>query len=210
MSGQGFGGCGACEGRCCRQYIVPVTCADVHGISRALALAPEQFALLVPESEQEPAGIRLAAGGPTFTIILDKREPMTERPPCVFLMEFPDGTGRCGIYRHRPRACRTFPAALRDGGLAILPDIPCTTDSWDLGSMDQPWWRTELLHGETEQALHRIVVAGWNGAVDAATERTPSDFFRFAMETCDRLDAMRSRCTPEELLERAAGVVGSG
>jgi Fe-S-cluster containining protein len=188
MSAPRFGGCDACEGRCCRQYIVPVTCADVHGISRALALAPERFALLVPDPDDEAAGIRLAAGGPAFTIILDKRDPITERPPCVFLMELSDGTGRCGIYRHRPRVCRTFPAVLRDGGTAILPDIPCSEDSWN---MDQPWWRVELLRGEREQALHRMVVAAWNGAVDAdaATERTPADFFRFAMEMCDRQGA---------------------
>jgi Fe-S-cluster containining protein len=188
MSASGFGGCGTCEGRCCRQYVVPVTCSDVHAVSRALALAPERFALLVPQPEEEPAGIRLAAGGPTFTIILDKREPASERPPCVFLMEFSDGTGRCGIYPHRPRVCRTFPAAFHDGRVALQPEIICAAGSWNPASMEQPEWRTELLCGEMEQALHRTVVAAWNESVDAGapTEQTPADFFRFAMDACDR------------------------
>jgi Fe-S-cluster containining protein len=192
MSASGFGGCGTCGGRCCRQYVVPVTCSDVHAISRELAIAPEQFALLVPQAEEEPAGIRLAAGGPTLTIVLDKREPMNEQPPCVFLMEFPDGTGRCGIYRHRPRVCRTFPAVLHDGRVALQPDIICAAGSWGPASMDQPEWRLELDRAEVEQALHRTVVAAWNDSVPAgaATERTPADFFRFVMDACDRYDSL--------------------
>jgi Fe-S-cluster containining protein len=219
MSAPEFGGCASCDGRCCRRYIVPLTCSDVHVISRALALAPEQFTMLVPEAGDEANGIRLSAGGPSFSMVLEKRDPASEQPPCVFLMELPDGTGRCGVYAHRPRVCRTFPAVLRHGGVSIRPDVVCPAGSWNLARMDLPSWRTELLRCEVEQALHRIVVARWNRTVDAGgKDREPVEFFRFAMELGDRLEALRGRRSADEsldgparaaLLDEAAAVVGA-
>lgn len=187
MSTPEFGGCATCEGRCCRRYLVPVTCSDVHAIARALGLAPERFAALVPDAGSEEAGIRLTADGPGFSIVLERRESA-----CVFLMELPDGGGRCGVYANRPLLCRTFPAALREGRVILLEDIPCAPGSWGTARMDDPSWRTALLRHEREQRLHRDVVAAWNASVEAGDQGpspAPADFFRFAMERCDRLVA---------------------
>ncbi|MBO0687403.1 MAG: YkgJ family cysteine cluster protein [Candidatus Dormibacteraeota bacterium] len=186
--GPEFGGCADCNGRCC-QYLVPLTCSDVQVVSRALALAPEQFVTLLPQAEEEPAGIRLSAGEPPFTMVLEQREPINEQPRCIFLLELPDGTARCGVYAHRPRLCRTFPASLQQGGVAVRSEIPCSAGSWNLARMDLPWWRTELIRSEMEQAFHEIVVARWNATLGGA-DATPSDFFRFATAACDRLETM--------------------
>ncbi|MBO0687427.1 MAG: YkgJ family cysteine cluster protein [Candidatus Dormibacteraeota bacterium] len=186
-AGAEFGGCLDCDGRCCRRYLVPLTCSDVHLVSRALALSPEQFVTLVPQAEEEPAGIRLSAAAPPFAMVLQRREPISEHPPCIFLMELPGGTARCGVYAHRPRVCRTFPARLRQDGMEIQSEIPCSAGSWKLARMDLPRWRNELIRSEMEQALHRIVVARWNAALGGA-DATPADFFRFAMALCDRLE----------------------
>lgn len=185
MDAPEFGGCATCEGRCCREYLVPLTCLDVHRLARALALPPERFALLVPDDE--PSSIRLTAGGPGFAIVLDKREPQRDRASCVFLMELADGTGRCGVYADRPRACRTFPTTLERGALALMPGIVCGPGSWDLSRMDVAAWRDAHSAAETEQKLHQAVVAAWNASLGPADAHAPSDFFRFALERCERI-----------------------
>jgi Fe-S-cluster containining protein len=177
----GFGGCTGCEGRCCRQYLVPLTCLDVHALSRALALAPERFAELVPDAD--PDGIRFEPGGETFSIVLVRRDPAAERPPCVFLMELPGGAARCGVYADRPLACRAFPMTPSAGGVAVLPGVPCPPGSWERAVHA---WAPTLRRAASEAEAHRRIVASWNARVDAGTaEATPSGFFGHAMAACD-------------------------
>ena len=187
----GFGGCADCEGRCCRQYLVPLTCFDVHALARALVLHPEQFAELVPDAD--PDGIRLEPGGPTFSIVLARRDPAAERPPCVFLMELPGGAARCGVYADRPLACRAFPMTPSAGGAAVLPDIPCPAGSWEPDALDPSGWSPTLRRAASEGEAHRRVVASWNKRVDAGTgAASPSGFFEFAIAACDRSPIRRA------------------
>lgn len=201
MTDCGFGGCATCEGRCCRQYVVPVTCLDVHDLSRALALAPEQFAALVSDPETETDGIKLQAGGPGLSLVLHRHQHADDRQSCVFLVELPDGTGRCGVYAHRPSVCRTYPTAFHHGSVAIRPDVMCPKGSWNLAAMDLPSWRLGLLAFEMNHALHRIVVARWNELVDAGHSKHPTaaGFFRFAMGACDELHDLRASYPPGAL-----------
>lgn len=179
----GFGGCTGCEGRCCRQYLVPLTCLDVHALSRALALDPERFAELVPDDD--PDGIRFEPVGQTFSIALARPDAAAERPPCVFLMELPGGAARCGVYADRPLACRAFPMTAAAGGVAVLPGIPCPAGSWERAALDG--WSPTLRRAAEEAEAHRRIVAAWNARVDAGTAgaATPSAFFDHAMAAGD-------------------------
>ena len=58
-------------------------------------------------------------------------------------LSFKDGLAVCGIYEHRPLACRAFPVTLDEaGGVAVhWQACPCTADfaddEWDMGSFGE-------------------------------------------------------------------------
>lgn len=131
--------CESCHAGCCRSFAVPVTGADILRIERDYGLRFEEFVCRWDDADGTIARdraphFRFSDAPQTPFVICLKHEPSDAFPGttrCRFLREGPRdaehplGRARCGIYRSRPAACRTFPAKLNQTGeLAILTDIP--------------------------------------------------------------------------------------
>lgn len=78
---------------CCKTMKPNLIEADIKRIAKHLGLSREAFVETYLESDPEEGGYRMRA------------------LPCPFLGE----DGRCGIYEHRPRACREFPHTDKEG-----------------------------------------------------------------------------------------------
>ena len=163
--------CSTCTEGCCREYLVTVTGLDVYRITRGLGLAPAQFAVVVPIVKPEIEGFRLGAADDRFQLALDKQQGGW----CVFWMPFGDTAGRCGIYRHRPQVCQTYPATMVDGEVARRDDVLCPAGSWGPGSaLASEAWRRRAERQFAEYEIDAIVNRRWNasaavpdGAADA-------------------------------------------
>ena len=177
-SGANVAGCATCGGRCCRQYRVEVTVADVRRLAAGTALNPAEFIKLI-EREKDKHGFRLRPGGPPNELHLFRR-PTTRA--CVFLMEIAPDQARCGVYAHRPLVCRNFPATLRRGSVSIREDVKCGPDSWNLAAMELTTYRRDLTKSSAAWDEHWKVVDAWNDHVDAEWRRaSPSDLYDFVL-----------------------------
>lgn len=150
-----YGGCATCEGRCCREYVVPVSGHDIVELAGATGLRPEQFVVLLRDSELAAGppggdGVRLVADGPLLSMVLDKKHGSDERAPCVFLINMRSGRSRCGVYAHRPVVCAAFPFEFRHGSIAPREDAVCGAESWYIAALDLPAKRAQVLRTEAE------------------------------------------------------------
>ncbi len=168
--------CAQCHEACCRDYLVTVSGLDVYRISTGLGLDPNQFA--VPTSYGEPPdGFRVDTSGRTHRLSLDKRRGGDSAGWCTFWMPVGDGLGRCGIYALRPGVCRTYPATLVDGEVALRSDILCPDGSWGSDSgLFSVQWRTRAERQYAELEIDAYVNRRWNGA--ALLTSLPDDGYR--------------------------------
>jgi Fe-S-cluster containining protein len=93
--------CATCTIGCCYRY-------DAWVIAHGLQLPPEQFLSTIVETNPTTSSIMLDRSGISHQLVLAKRPTLQEHQPCVFLIELPNGAGRCGIYNLRPQICRTY------------------------------------------------------------------------------------------------------
>lgn len=212
-----YGGCSTCEGRCCYEYVVPVSGHDVAVLAAATGLRPEQFIVLVRDSElsgESPEqartgvmpsggdGVRLVADGPLLSLVLDKKQRSAERAPCIFLLELRPGLARCGVYAHRPMVCAAFPFAFHHGSIAPRDDALCGADAWALAALDLPALRGRVLRAELEWAVHRVVAAHWNERVDKADDSgqprlfSPTELFDYLLDAYARIAQVRAAYSP--------------
>ena len=185
-----FGGCPNCVGECCRRYVVPVTVADIRTIIAATALRPADFVELREPPMQMP-GFRLSPDGPQQHLTLAKKSVALAHSmapkECAFLMSLPSGSARCGIYPHRPGACRAFPTTLRMGTAAVRPDVACGTGAWNVATMDLAGFRRDLVAQQAAWAESSRIAHRWNRLVDRRQiARTAGDLFRYLVAYASR------------------------
>jgi Fe-S-cluster containining protein len=168
--------CAQCREACCRDYLVTVSGLDAYRISIGLGLHPGQF--VVPTSFGDPPdGFRVDTTGRTYRLSLDKRRSGAAAGWCTFWMPVGDGLGRCGIYALRPGVCRTYPATLVDGEVALRSDILCPDGSWEVGSgLFSEQWRGRAERQYAELEIDAYVNRRWNES--AALTRVPEDGYR--------------------------------
>src|SRR5439155_20925086 len=111
-------------------YLVPLTGHDMWRLSRALQLDPARFVVAWQEEEPAIGGFRLEPGGPAYSPVLEKRSWSRDGAACVFLLRLPGGHDRCGVYEHRPAACRAYPMLLERGVVALRDDPLCPPGAW--------------------------------------------------------------------------------
>lgn len=188
MTAPGIVSCGGCHGRCCTEYVVSVTGADIWRISRARHLAPERF--VQPDLEESPtrAGFLLEPGGPTFTVIL-QHQHLPRKHICGFL----DGEGRCSIYTDRPLACQTYPMELRKGIAAPRDELLCPAGSWMGMAQVQAAWRERLLAQAQAWDTYALVVAAWNGAVRSRHSEAEAALAQYLAYLMQAYDLVRER-----------------
>jgi Fe-S-cluster containining protein len=194
--------CEGCAGECCKHYVVGLSGHDVWTIATQLHLAPGQFVTIAQEHEATGIGFKLDATKMTFSLVLAKRPGSDGRQQCTFLLELPDGTGRCGIYPLRPSACRVYPAQLRDGDVVFRDGIVCPKGAWNVPSDDLPAWRTSLLRSQMEWAVYATVVHHWNEQAvltPRAEMRTPDDYYVYLLDRYERVHALERELPSSEM-----------
>jgi Fe-S-cluster containining protein len=177
-SGANVAGCATCAGRCCREYRVQVTAADVRTLAAGTALPPGDFVKL-EESEADKPGFRLRPGGPPYELHLIRH---AATGGCVFLMEIAPGLARCGVYAARPLVCRNFPTSLRLGAVAVRDGVKCGPGSWNLATMDVTTYRRDLVRADAAWKEHWKMVSAWNQAIDAESRQaSPTELYDFLL-----------------------------
>ena len=193
--------CASC-GVCCRSYVVPVCGFDVWRISRELRLKPETFLVAWQEEEPGTDGFRLEPAGPLFTLALDKRSWARQQSACVFLLSFPGGQSRCGIYALRPLACRSYPMLLVRSAVRLREDPLCPPGAWSSADVADPAWRDALQQAAMQYDVYKVVVDHWNARLDERSPRAFADYYRYVLAVYDALIALGA--DDEALRQRAA------
>ncbi|MFF7649509.1 YkgJ family cysteine cluster protein [Streptomyces sp. NPDC007983] len=180
--GANLAGCADCGGRCCREYNVHVTVADVRRLASGMAVHPREFVYLKEGKEEDNSDFRFRPGGPLYDLHLRHR-PDTKG--CVFLMEIAPGKARCGAYVHRPMVCATFPAALDQGSVGIRAKTLCGgPDSWNLATMDLVTYRRDIMRNRAAWREHLDLVERWNARIDGGElGLTHEDLYEFILAT---------------------------
>jgi Fe-S-cluster containining protein len=180
--GANLAGCADCGGRCCREYNVQVTIADVRRLATGMAVHPREFVYLKEGKEGDNSDFRFRPGGPLYDLHLRHR-PDTKG--CVFLMEIAPGKARCGAYVHRPMVCATFPATLDQGSVGIRAKTLCGgPDSWNLATMDLVTYRRDITRNRAAWREHLDLVERWNARVDAGEPGlTHEDLYEYILTT---------------------------
>ena len=181
--------CASC-GVCCRTYIVPVCGYDIWRLCRNMHLDPSTFLVAWQEDESSGDGFRLEREGPFFSVVLDKRSWIKDASPCTFLMRFPGGQDRCGVYEHRPMACRTYPMELLDRSARLRDDPLCPTEAWAPNEPGNPSWFSALTHAAMQYDIYRVIIRHWNTKVQLSHENATfdlSDYYQYVLTAYDRL-----------------------
>lgn len=204
--------CTQCDARCCYQYIVGITGFDAWRISHGMHLGWEEFLMLAKESKSTPVGFMLDKNTETtydlmlgkvknfevpFTTATMKKgfKPELEKSACVFLINLPNGFGRCGIYDYRPGCCRTYPVGHGNGVMHLRPNLPCPPNGWNLALMDLPVWRKQGMQYDMEISLYHYLVSVWNTRLKAGSQPSysPGDYYAFMNELYDRVVPVRNQ-----------------
>ncbi|MDQ2645255.1 MAG: YkgJ family cysteine cluster protein [Myxococcota bacterium] len=151
--------CTGC-GNCCKEPLLPLTCADVIRIRESTGDDPMDFVRFVDEDaidlEGEPEAFALLAQGKRVMILRH------QGGGCRYLGE----DLRCKIYESRPLGCRIFPfdpAFDKRGGLRRLKLIQATDCKYELdGGNDPDELRTLHQLYEAATALYQQKIAAWN------------------------------------------------
>jgi Fe-S-cluster containining protein len=176
-SGGNVAGCATCAGRCCREYRVQVTAADVRTLAAGTALHPSDFVRLVEAKGDR--GFRLWPGGPPNELHLIRH---TATGACVFLMEIAPDIARCGVYAARPLVCSNFPTALQSGAVGIRDGVKCGPGAWNLATMDVTKYRRDLVRSDATWKEHWKLVNAWNNAIDGLSRQaSPTDLYDFLL-----------------------------
>jgi Fe-S-cluster containining protein len=189
--------CDACDARCCRVYVVPLTGEDAWRLAQATGVPLHRLVACAPQREPDGPGFLLAPDGPLHQLVLAEQacHPMA---PCAFL-RVEGAVGRCGAYAARPRACRRFPAVRRGLAVGAREGTPCPPGAWSAARMAGLSWRVALAREEREAALYGEVVADWNARLRArGAPATALAWLDHLAETYAFLTRWRSALRPSE------------
>jgi len=118
--------CNTCKGHCCKSFSVFTTANDAARISKAINVEPSYFMNPYPATLKTnfPA-FRL--GNDYYLLGLDTRNGSVK--DCKFMIDLGNAR-RCGIYNHRPMACRTYPFVMSGLILDFVEEDICPKQWW--------------------------------------------------------------------------------
>lgn len=196
--------CATCVIGCCHRHTVNVGGYDIWLIARGLELDPSQFAQPAALRAFDKPGFLLRPGGPRYELTLAKRPTGAEHEPCLFLVELPDGTGRCGIYPLRPLICRSYPATARGGMVIRRTDVLCPDGAWPDAALSTPEWYEQVARHNVEADIYSLVLSRWNYRVlysRLENAYTFADFLVFLVQIYDQLEQARAALPPGQWRE---------
>ena len=193
--------CATC-GLCCRSYLVPVFGHDLYRLVTRQRADPRDFLFFCEQEEPDRVGFRLRPDGPTYGLALTKKHKLEATEPCVFLIEYPDGTSRCGSYEHRPIACSTYPMSTTPAGAALSATALCPPGSWSQDEPANPSWILGLRRLSRYRDTYVEVVNRWNAWVDVNDQERPAHHFvGYVLQVYQRLVALEDEIGAERITE---------
>ncbi len=162
-----MGGCARC-GRCCTNFGVCVTPADILRLSRATGLKPSEICMAIdepPERERGEPAI-LIDGKPSLLVLRWKGNAGRR---CFFYSE-----NGCMAYESRPMLCRTYPFRLKAGSLKDMASRACPR-LWL--PADKGRYLSDLAQYEEDVRGYRAIAKDWNRARGGSLEK----FLSFAL-----------------------------
>jgi Fe-S-cluster containining protein len=202
--------CATC-GRCCREYVVPLSGHDVWRITRGQRLPTHEFVLAATQPSGDRDTFRLERGGEQLGLVLDKRGKFDLGASCVFLMELGGGQSRCGIYADRPLACQIYPTIMtrtRDLGVRVeqREGTICPPDSWSPEDFASSPWLEAHQRLRRHWDVYLEVVNRWNARIDLMPEGTRAsigDYMIYLENVYASIEALDATYTDDERAEVA-------
>lgn len=145
-----FSPCSLCSARCCKNYFITITAADVLRLSEYTGKKPSEFAELVP--------LRLLTFDNELVLecwengIMHEYVLTLKSHPCIFL----EGN-RCSVYSHAPLVCKLYPYHANG---KIIPRAQCPLLANILHRLRGP--EIALEHYVRELSEYKKIVAAWN------------------------------------------------
>lgn len=166
-------GCPTCTtARCCVVFDPELTGHDVLRLL-SLGLDTQDFAVLRPTriDQAGPDGL-LDVDGCAWDLRLARTgsadlqptavDPRDDSRRCGFLVTL-GGASRCGVYTHRPMACRTFPSAMTSFGIIVAtPEAICPPGAFAQERADLPALLAIHRIARLERDAFRAFAAHWN------------------------------------------------
>jgi len=123
--------CDKCNGNCCKSFVVYITAHDAARIAKNFNLEPTYFLNFYPVEEIISSEYPIfTIKGKDFILGLDTKDGSMK--DCKFLMDV-GGLRRCGIHKHRPINCRTYPFTLKEFDLDLVEFHVCPKQWWPEG-----------------------------------------------------------------------------
>jgi Fe-S-cluster containining protein len=192
--------CAAC-GMCCRSYLVPVFGHDLYLLVTRQKLDPREFVFFCEQETPDRVGFRLTPGGLTYGLALTKKHRLEATQPCVLLIEYPDGTSRCGAYTNRPIACSTYPMSRTPAGVALSDTALCPPGSWSEDEPTHPSWADALRRLSRYRDTYVEVVNRWNAWVDLSEKEQPShSYVQYLLQVYQRLAKLDEELGAEQIV----------
>jgi Fe-S-cluster containining protein len=140
-------------GRCCTQFGVCVTFADVKRICKETGEDPEDFLDYIREppirERKEPA---IKIDGESCLLVLKRKEDNV----CPFYND-----SGCVIYENRPMLCRSYPFRSKNKQLAELESRECPK-KWLPEGKEKEQYLADCKQYEKEVAAYKQIAEKWN------------------------------------------------
>jgi hypothetical protein len=172
--------CLGCTGRCCEDVLVGITGYDAWRLATAHGLRLEDFVTVASAGARDLGAFRFGDGH--ASLVLEKN-PSDDR---AFLVRLGGGQKRCGAYASRPIVCRTYPMTLDRGRIAVRDDVVCSPADWDLATISEPAWRSDLKTYAREWEIYARAIAAWN----RSTLDGLAAYYAFVMRAFENIDAL--------------------
>jgi Fe-S-cluster containining protein len=145
-------------------------------------------------------GFRLGVETPLLGLALDRYSGKGGDQPCVFLVRLGEGHDRCGVYDHRPDACRAYPMSMWNRVVFQRRDPLCPPGSWPIVEIERPSWRDSLTRQHIHFDVYCEVVARWNAHVAASNKQFDlDDYLGYLMNVYDRLSVLDEEMGEDEI-----------
>jgi Fe-S-cluster containining protein len=165
-----------------------------------------EFVVVYTEEEGRLDGFRLDGEAPLLGLGLDRHSGKGGEQPCVFLVRLGDGHDRCGVYEHRPDACRAYPMSMWNHVVFQRRDPLCPSGSWPVAEIVRPAWSDALARQHMHFDVYCEVVARWNAHVNASKKSFElEDYLGYLLSVYDRLSDVDDELDENTLAQMQTG-----
>ncbi|MBI5224108.1 YkgJ family cysteine cluster protein [Candidatus Micrarchaeota archaeon] len=170
--------CQICTAKCCRNYTVSLTAADLEKLFRTKTDDIYKHIAAIDATGFDPKlvpRVKLTKengkeGDFILCLVRDRKET------CSFL-----GKGNlCTIYENRPRNCRIYPFRLDEkGGLKYVEKYRCPVD-WKLNTKAAKSFEKDITIQKKEVHEYKVICDAWNGKTKE--HRELNEFIEFVRQ----------------------------